>query len=276
MFFFQLCAAKISLTCRSLRDCHKGNVYIVPTAFSFWIFPGPIFGNLPNLTCAFIPKITSLHTFTSSTIAVEGKCQFLHPAKKCMSIKSCKYWELAGIEGLCQGRQMRNNSCSKPEFQSASYCHSWFHCSFAAPTGSEPLGTKEKIFNLVTRFPKWQNVTSLGTRAASCMCPPSVLGCRLVPLSFVTGGHKPLEKSFNFKVGKFSFLLQVHLFQCYFLIAPPCLCGTVQLICLPAKCSWLLELLRWIAQLMQTGCVFILCCATLTATRGITELKCGS
>lgn len=88
MFVFQLCATKISLTCRSLGDHHKGNVHIVPTAFSFGILPGPIFGSLPNLTSAFIPEITSLHTFTSSTITVEGKCQYLHPVKNCVSIKS--------------------------------------------------------------------------------------------------------------------------------------------------------------------------------------------
>lgn len=239
-------------------------MYIVLTAFPFWMLPGPIFGSLPNVTSAFITEITSLHTFTSSTITVEGKCQYLQPVKKCVSIKSCKYWELSGLKE----RGMRNNSCSKSDFQSVGYCHSWSHCSFTAPTGSEPLGTKKRNFpTLWQGFPREKKITFFGTRAASCMSPPSLLRCRLLPLSFFTEGHKPLEKSFHFKVGKFSLLFQVQLFHCCFLPAPPLpVCVTVQLIlCLPVKCSWLLELLRWIAQLMQTGYVFILCCATVTA-----------
>lgn len=190
------------------------------TAFSFRILPGPIFGSFPNLTSAFIPEITSLHIFTSSTITVEGKCQYLHPVRKCASIKSCKYWEEAGPEGPCQERGVRNNSCSKPEFQSVSYCHSWSHRSFAALTGSEPLGTKEKLPNLVTRFPKWQK-SLLWELEQHPACPPHLFWDAGWFLAFVTGGHKPLEKSFHFWVGMFSFLFQVHLFHCYFLIVPP-------------------------------------------------------
>lgn len=274
MFVLQLCATKISLTCRSLGDHHKGNVYIVPTAFSFWILPGPIFGNLPNLTSAFITEITSMHTFTSSTITVESKCQYIHPVKKCVGKKSCKYWELSGLKE----RGMRNNSCSQPEFQSVGYCDSWSCCSFAAPTGSEPLGTKEKLPNPVTRFPRLKKVTFLGTQAASCISPPSALGwvgCFLSVLS--QGDANPWKKYFILKWGSFPSCSKCTLFTATSLLHLPCPCVTVQLIlCLPVKCSWLLVLLRWIAQLMQTGCVFILCCATATATRVIKEWKCGS
>lgn len=105
---------------------------------------------------------------------------------------------------------MRNNSCSRPEFQSVGYCHSWSHCSFAAPTRSEPLSTKEKLPNLAT---------SLGTWAAHPACPLHLFwdaGLFLPLLS--QGDTNPWKKSFIFKWGCLS-----SCFRCTFsLLLPHC------------------------------------------------------
>lgn len=140
---------------------------------------------------------------------------------------------------------MRNNSCSKPEFQSVGYCYLVPLLLCCANT-IRATGYKRK-----TSQPsdKVYQVTKghFGNSGSILLSPLSVLGCRLVPLSFVTGAHKPLEKSFCFKVGKFPLLFQVHFFPLLlpYCTSPACVCVTVQLIlCLSVKCSWLLELLR--------------------------------
>lgn len=92
------------------------------------------------------------------------------------------------------------------------YGHSCYHGSFTAPTGSDPLVTKEE---------KLPNLVTLGTPAVSSVPPPSCSfslyrGAGLISL-FCHGEINPWKKAFAFKWGK-QLLFQVHLFHWYFLI----------------------------------------------------------
>lgn len=184
---------------------------------------------------------------------------------KCVSTLS----KSTGIKHLVRGagwlgtpckEGLRNNSHSKPKVQSVGYSH----CILSVLTESGSLAMKEEnLPNLVTLWELHQHH----------VCPSAfqllpVLGCRLDFSLLSWRGTNPWGKQL---------LFQVHVFHCYFLVVTLLSVfysiGDVMFTSdtFLAALSSSDELLSLCKQV-----VFTLFCATVTATRVINELKCGS